>query len=119
MPRIIGITGNIACGKSTVGRMLLELGVEKYIDADAVVHRLYEPGQPIARKVGAAFGESVLAADGGVDRGALGELVFRDREAMQRLEAIVHPAVPEAMRRELEGVSVAGVAVIDAVKLLE
>ena len=119
MPRIIGITGNIACGKTTVGYMLLELGAERYIDADAVVHRLYLSGQPIAVKVARAFGPAVVAADGSVDRKALGAVVFNDAGAMQRLEAIVHPAVSMAMVNELASVSDAGIAVIDAVKLLE
>ena len=119
MPRIIGITGNIACGKTTVGHMLLELGAERYIDADAVVHRLYLAGQPIAVKVAQAFGPAVVAADGSVDRKALGAVVFYDAEAMRRLEAIVHPAVSVAMANELACVSDNGIAVIDAVKLLE
>lgn len=119
MPRIIGITGNIACGKTTVGHMLLELGAERYIDADAVVHRLYLAGQPIAVKVAEAFGPAVVAANGSVDRKALGAVVFYDAEAMRRLEAIVHPAVSMALMNELALVSDAGIAVIDAVKLLE
>lgn len=119
MPRIIGITGNIACGKTVVGHMLLELGAERYIDADATVHRLYQGGQPIAIKIAEVFGPTVVAPDGSVDRKALGALVFRDREAMRRLEAIVHPAVGEALVKELASVSPSGVAVIDAVKLLE
>src|SRR6266487_333212 len=97
MPRTIGLTGNIACGKTAVGHMLLELGAEKYIDADAVVHQLYQTGQPIAIKVGEAFGAAALAPDGSVDRKALGDIVFHDTEAMQRLEAIVHPAVGVAL----------------------
>src|SRR5215472_10616563 len=119
MPRIIGITGNIACGKTAVGHMLLELGAERYIDADAVVHRLYLSGQPIAVKVAQAFGQAVVATDGSVDRKALGAVVFNDNEAMRRLEAIVHPAVSVAMANELASVSDNGIAVIDAVKLLE
>jgi dephospho-CoA kinase len=119
MPRIIGITGNIACGKTAVGKMLLELGAERYIDADAVVHRLYESGQPIAVQVAEAFGPSVVAADGSVDRKALAALVFQDADAMRRLEAIVHPAVGKALLDELSKVSPGGIAIIDAVKLLE
>jgi dephospho-CoA kinase len=119
MPRIIGITGNIACGKTAVGQILLELGAQRYIDADAVVHRLYLSGQPIAVKVAEAFGPAVVAADGSVDRKALGAIVFQDGDAMRRLEAIVHPAVSVAMANELAAVSDAGIAVIDAVKLLE
>jgi dephospho-CoA kinase len=119
MPRIIGLTGNIACGKTAVGQMLLELGAERYIDADAVVHRLYEAGQPIAVKVEEAFGSAVIAPDGSVNRKALGKVVFQDTEAMRRLEAIVHPAVSIALVSELASVSAMGIAIIDAVKLLE
>jgi dephospho-CoA kinase len=119
MGRILGITGNIACGKTAVGQMLIELGVEKYIDADALVHQLYLSGQPIARAVAEVFGPDVMAEDGSVDRQALGALVFRDAEAMRRLEAIVHPAVGRAMFEQLASVSDNGIVVIDAVKLLE
>ena len=113
MPRIIGITGNIACGKTAVGHMLLELGAERYIDADAVVHKLYQADQPIAIKVGEVFGAAAIAPDGSVDRKALGSIVFHDVDAMRRLEAIVHPAVSIALVSDLAAVS------IDAVKLLE
>jgi dephospho-CoA kinase len=119
MPRVIGITGNIACGKTAVGQMLLELGAERYIDADALVHRLYLSGQPIAVEVAEDFGPTVLSADGSVDRKALGAIVFKDPQAMRRLEAIVHPAVGVALVSELAAVSDTGIAVIDAVKLLE
>jgi len=119
MPRILGLTGNIACGKTSVGHMLLELGAERYIDADAVVHTLYERGQPIALQVAEAFGGSVMASDGSVDRKALGAVVFKDGEAMRLLEAIVHPAVSVALAGELAAVSAMGIAIIDAVKLLE
>lgn len=119
MPRIIGITGNIACGKTVVGQMLLEMGAERYIDADAVVHGLYEAGQPIAVRVAEAFGPAVMAADGSVNRAALGEIVFHDAGAMWRLESIVHPAVSVAIAQELAAVSPSGIAIIDAVKLLE
>jgi dephospho-CoA kinase len=119
MPRIIGLTGNIACGKTSVGRMLLELGAERYIDADAVVHSLYESGQPIAVKVAEAFGDTVIAPDGSVDRKALGAVVFQNAEAMRCLERIVHPAVVVALLGKLATVRSSGIAVVDAVKLLE
>lgn len=119
MSRILGITGNIACGKTSVGKMLLDLGVEKYIDADALVHQLYQSGQPIAREVAKTFGAGVIAAGGSVDRQALGALVFQDAQALRRLEEIVHPAVGRAMLQELASVSSDGIVVIDAVKLLE
>jgi dephospho-CoA kinase len=119
MPRILGITGNIACGKTAVGQMLLALGAERYIDADALVHRLYEKDQPVALRVTELFGPDVMAADGSVDRQALGAVVFHDAEAMKRLEQIVHPSVGEALQKELVQVSPDGIVVIDAVKLLE
>lgn len=119
MPRIIGITGNIACGKTAVGHMLLDMGAERYIDADAVVHKLYQSGQAIAVKVAEAFGPSVVTANGDVDRKALGTIVFQDYAAMRRLEEIVHPAVSRALADELARVSPSGIVVIDAVKLLE
>lgn len=119
MARILGLTGNIACGKTSVGQMLLELGAERYIDADAVVHRLYEQGQPIALRVAEVFGAGVLASDGSVDRKALGAVVFQDTEAMQTLERIVHPAVGVALMSEIAQVSEHGIAILDAVKLLE
>jgi dephospho-CoA kinase len=119
MPRILGITGNIACGKTIVGQMLLEMGAERYIDADAVVHRLYQAGEAIAVQVAKAFGPAVMAADGSVNRAALGEVVFHDTEALRRLESIVHPAVSVAIAQELAAVSPTGIAIIDAVKLLE
>lgn len=119
MSRILGITGNIACGKSAVGQMLIDLGVEKYIDADALVHQLYLRGQPIASRVAEIFGAGVMADDGSVDRKALGALVFQDATALRRLEEIVHPAVGQAMLAALSSVSPGGIAVIDAVKLLE
>ncbi len=119
MPRIIGITGNIACGKTAVGQMLLEMGAERYIDADAVVHKLYQSGQPIAVKVAEVFGPEVMAPNGDIDRKALGAIVFQDAGAMRRLESIVHPAVSEALATELARVSASGIVVIDAVKLLE
>ena len=119
MPRIIGLTGNIACGKTAIGHLLVAMGAERYIDADAVVHSLYESGQPIAVQVAEAFGPGVIAADGSVDRQALGAIVFHDAEAMRRLEAIVHPAVGTALAKVLANVSETGIAIIDAVKLLE
>ena len=119
MPRVLGLTGNIACGKTSVGHFLLELGAERYIDADAVVHHLYEKGQPIAVQVAETFGPTILASDGSVDRKALCSIVFHDPEAMRRLERIVHPAVGVALMQELATVSSSGIAIIDAVKLLE
>jgi dephospho-CoA kinase len=119
MPRIIGITGNIACGKTAVGYMLLELGAERYIDADAIVHKLYLSGQAIAVRVTEAFGPGVVASNGDIDRKRLGAIVFQDSGAMRQLEAIVHPAVGQALANELASVNPTSIVVIDAVKLLD
>lgn len=119
MPHLLGLTGNIACGKTTIGQMLLELGAARYIDADAVVHDLYAPGQPIHAAVLAAFGRAILTPDGQIDRRALGARVFSDPAVLQRLEGIVHPAVHAAVAARLADLPPDAVAVIDAVKLLE
>ena len=119
-PYLIGVTGNIACGKSTVLARLAELGAET-IDADHVVHALMEPGQPVWEAVRQHFGPGVITADGRIDRRALGAIVFADPAQLQRLEEMTHPAVrvrivalaEEAARRGVR------VLVVDAIKLYE
>jgi dephospho-CoA kinase len=117
MPYIIGLTGNIACGKSTVRGMLEEHGAAT-LDADALVHELYLPGDPVFRAVVDAFGDDIVAADGMLDRRALGRKVFGDPDALARLEGLTHPAVIERtwqwVRRQTTPV-----VVVDAVKLIE
>jgi dephospho-CoA kinase len=94
---LIGLTGNIACGKSSVLAMLRELGAAT-IDADAVTHQLQRPGEPVYRKIVEAFGAGILTEPGGpIDRKALGAIVFSDPAALRRLEQIVHPAVHDAI----------------------
>lgn len=119
-PRVLGLTGPIACGKTTVGTILLELGALARIDADAVVHRLYLPGTAVTTAIARAFGPSVLNPRGEVDRHALADVVFADPAARRRLETIVHPAVRVAIRRELsQFAGREGVVVVDAVRLLQ
>lgn len=120
---LIGLTGNIACGKSTVLARLGSLGAH-VLDADAVTRQLQQPGQPVYEAIVAAFGSGALATPGGpLDRAALGAIVFRDPAELRRLEAIVHPAVHSAIDawlRALPGSPEAReVAVIDAIKLIE
>jgi dephospho-CoA kinase len=92
-PYLIGLTGNIACGKSSVLAMLAELGA-RVIDADRVTHELQQPGQPVYTAIVDAFGPGILASPSGpIDRRALGAIVFADPAALRRLELIVHPAV--------------------------
>jgi dephospho-CoA kinase len=119
MPYILGLTGNIASGKTTIGLMLLELGAHTYEDADQVVHRLYLPGQPLVARLAETFGRDVLAPDGGIDRQRLGERVFGDPAALKRLEALVHPAVQEALLATLSSIPDDEVGVLDAIKLVE
>jgi dephospho-CoA kinase len=96
MTLILGLTGSVGMGKSTVARMFEDLGIPVF-DADAVVHRLQGPGGKLVSAIQAAF--PGVTGPGGVDRKALGRAVFADPEALARLEAIVHPAV-RAERRE-------------------
>jgi len=116
----IGITGPIGCGKSTVAGWLGELGAT-VIDADRIARDVVAPGEPAFEAVLAAFGPAVRNADGGLDRAALGRLVFADPVALRRLEAIVHPAVRPRILAALVAAETAGepAAVIEAIKLVE
>lgn len=114
---LIGLTGNIATGKSTVGGMLAKLGA-RVIDADAIAHEVTAKGQPAWFSIVAEFGEGIMRPDGEIDRPRLGALVFADRAALQRLEAIVHPAVLERIA-ELLAQATEPVVVLDAIKLIE
>jgi len=115
--RIIGLTGNIATGKSAVMRFAAERGALT-IDADRVVHELLDGDAAIQEAVAAAFGPGVRRAGGRIDRAALGRLVFDDPAQLRRLEGILHPAVRAAIARRVAG-SEAAVVVIEAIKLLE
>lgn len=101
MARVIGLTGGVASGKSTVAAMLRALGAV-VLDADAIVRELQQPGTPVFRAIVEAFGPGVVRADGTLDRAALGRRVFADPEARRRLNAIVHPAVRERLHQEVD-----------------
>jgi dephospho-CoA kinase len=117
MPLRIGLTGNIACGKSTVGKLLMARGAD-YIDADRLVHLLLEPGTPENDRIVERFGPEVRAADGRIDRPRLGGIVFADPAALRDLEAILHPGVRAEIRRRMAA-STAPIVVVDAIKLFE
>src|SRR5260221_3991468 len=119
MPSILGLTGNIASGKTTIGLMLLELGATEYVDAAFVLHELYLPGRPLVALLVAAFGARILDAEGGVIRGVLGELVFGDPARLRQLEALVHPAVQTALIERMRALPPDGIGVLDAIKLVE
>jgi dephospho-CoA kinase len=114
---VIGLTGNIATGKSVVRRMLEHLGAYT-IDADALAHRAIAKGAPGYQPVVATFGIWIVGKDGEIDRGKLGNLVFNDAEALAQLEDIIHPFVFQAtdvlIRRAAQPV-----VVVEAIKLLE
>jgi len=114
---IIGLTGNIATGKSVVRRMLEHLGAYG-IDADRLAHRAIAKGAPGYTPVVRTFGTWILRSDGEIDRGKLAALVFSNPDAMRRLEAIVHPLVLQAVEY-LVNRSRRPVVVIEAIKLLE
>lgn len=116
-PVVIGLTGNIGVGKSTVAALLADLGAY-VIDADRVAHAVMAPGQPAYRQIVAAFGPDIAPGGGPIDRAKLGQIVFVDAQALARLEQIVHPAVFERIQELLQQAQ-APVVVIEAIKLLE
>ncbi len=118
---LVGLTGGIATGKSTVSGMFRELGVP-VVDADAIVHELLDAGGPAVEPVVAAFGEGVRAADRGIDRAKLAESIFRDEPARRQLEQIVHPMVVTQSRGALAAAvreTGADLVIYDAALLVE
>ncbi len=114
---VLGVTGNIASGKSTVVKRLVEHGAIAF-DADLVYRELVGPGQPLLTKLADHFGESIIAPDGSLDRPALGKIVFSDPAKLAELDALTHPAVIAEIDRRVAAID-DGVVVIDAVKLIE
>lgn len=90
--QLIGLTGGIASGKSTIARRLAEHGAV-VVDADRIAREVVEPGTPALAQIAETFGPGVIAADGSLDRPALGAIIFADEDARLRLNAITHPAV--------------------------
>ena len=117
---VIGLTGGIGTGKTEVATILRTLGAE-IISADEVGHEIYRRGTEGWREVADEFGEEVLAPGGEVDRRRLGAIVFRDKEKLERLNAIVHPRMRSMMTERLRGLADQGtrVAVLEAAILLE
>ena len=114
---IIGLTGNIAVGKSVVRQMLQHLGAYT-IDADGLAHQAMQPGAPAYKPVVDTFGQFILGPDKRINRAVLGQIVFANPEALAKLEAIVHPVVRQAIST-LVARSKQRVVVIEAIKLLE
>jgi len=118
----VGLTGGVASGKSSVAALLAARGAAVR-DADALVAELYEPGTMCGRAIAERFGVEVLAANGSVDRRALGRLVLGDTEARRWLESVVHPEVRAAVTGWLERLDASlappAVAVVEAALLVE
>lgn len=106
--RLIGLTGGIASGKSTVARLLERLGAA-VVDADLLAREVVEPGEEALQAIAARFGAEVLNSDGTLNRAKLGEIVFADPSARRDLEGITHPAIRRKADQRLERLRAAGV----------
>ena len=114
---IIGLTGNIAVGKSLVLRMLRDLGADA-IDADQIAHQVMMPDKPAWQAIVKTFGEAILDRDRQINRTDLGKIVFADPAALKHLESITHPLIHQAIDRLIRA-STKNIIVIEAIKLLE
>ena len=99
-PLVVGLTGGIGSGKTTVANHFAELGVT-LVDTDLIAHQLTGPGGMAMPAIQAAFGAAVIAADGRLDRAAMRQLAFSDPAARRRLEAILHPLIRQESERQL------------------
>ena len=118
---LVGLTGGIATGKSTVSALLRQLGCE-IIDADLLAREVVEPGRPALAQIAAEFGRDVLTAGGALDRKKLGVIVFANPERRLRLEAITHPAIRDRFQARLDELAkkgFTGLVVFDAAVMIE
>ena len=116
---LVGLTGGIGSGKSTVSAALAERGAV-IVDADAIVREVQQPGSPVLAALAERFGSEVIAADGSLDRAAVATLAFSDPENLKALNAIVHPAVAREMNeRVMAQVGTERVVVMDIPLLTE
>lgn len=96
---IIGLTGSIASGKSTVAKMIQSYGLP-IVDADLVARKVVEPGTLTLKKIAEAFGPEIIARDGSMDRAKVGSIIFHNEELRKTLNSIIHPAIREEMLRQ-------------------
>ncbi len=117
---VIGLTGGILSGKTTVSQTLAQRGAV-IIDADKIGHEAYKPDTKTWQQVVAAFGRDILEENGEIDRKKLGEIVFNDPQALSRLNQIVHPVMHSMMKQEIERLRREGaqVVVLEAAVLIE
>ncbi len=119
--KVIGLTGGIACGKSTVSGMLEDLGAA-IIDADVIAREIMEKGTPVWQKIKEVFGDEYLLPDGEIDRKKLGELVFANPEALKKLNSITHPEIRREVVLRIDRLKSSGTykaIVVDAALLIE
>lgn len=118
---VIGLTGPTGAGKGEFGRLAREEFGALHIDTDRTAREVVEPGKPCLDALVKTFGSKILAADGSLDRRALGGIVFADKEKLQTLNAVTHPFITKEVRRTLEDAETRGItlAVIDAPLLFE
>jgi dephospho-CoA kinase len=118
---IIGLTGGIGCGKSTVSNMFVARGA-KLVDADAIAREVVAVGSPILAEVAAQFGADILHPDGSLNREQLGNLVFQNPELKKRLESILHPPIRQLIRTRMSDYNAAnpdGLVIVDIPLLYE
>lgn len=108
---VIGLTGGIGSGKTTVANLFSELGVP-VIDTDLISRQLVEPGKPALADIVEQFGKHILQPDGRLDRSKLADITFRDKARRLQLEAILHPAIRQEMLRQLENLQTAYAIVV-------
>lgn len=117
--KIIGLTGGIASGKSTVSRMLSALGAH-IVDADQIAREIVTPGSEALSEIVAYFGQEILTPDGALKRGELARIVFNDPEALRELNRITHPRIIAAIKARIkEAAAHSSVVVLDAALLIE
>ncbi|HEX2053523.1 MAG TPA: dephospho-CoA kinase [Actinomycetota bacterium] len=115
---VIGLTGGIASGKSTVANLLRAKGAT-VVDADAIARELVLPGEPALDEIKRRFGDEVMASDGTLDRAALGRLIFSDQTARDDLNAILHPRIFEVIRNRVGQADPAHAVFVEAALLAE
>jgi dephospho-CoA kinase len=114
---VLGLTGSIGCGKSTVARIFKSFGA-RIIDADKIAHGLMRPKKAVYKKIVSIFGKKILKPDGYIDRSKLGNIVFNNMVALSQLNGIAHPEIIRAISVKIKSFS-KGIIVLDAPLLIE
>jgi dephospho-CoA kinase len=115
---IIGLTGGVGSGKSTIARILESRGAV-VVDADAIGRQMLQPGRKALQEVRSRFGDQVIAADGSLNRAALAQIVFSDLVARSELEAITHPEILAEIARRIDEIDPSKIVIIEAPLLYE